>query len=82
MDLRFEVRPLAGADHPNTTELDLTGGGRAALHVVARSIGGGEVEITRVDGRPVLFNGAAYEALIEVPAAKRPRGGGIAGGRW
>lgn len=70
VDLRFEVRPLAGADHPNTTELDLTGTDGRALHLVARSIGGGEVEITRVEGRPVLFNGTAYEALIEVLAAK------------
>ena len=34
----------------------------------ARSIGGGEVEITQVDGRPVLFNGAAHESLVEVAA--------------
>jgi L-serine dehydratase len=67
MELRFEVRPLPGADHPNTTDLALTGADGSSLHLVARSIGGGEVEITRVDGRPVLFNGSAYEALLEVP---------------
>lgn len=67
MDLEFQVRPLAGADHPNTTDLDLTSVDGRRLRVVARSIGGGEVEITRIDGRSVLFNGSAYESLVEVP---------------
>lgn len=70
MDLQYQVRPLAQADHPNTAELALTAADGAQLSVVARSIGGGEVEITRVDGRPVLFNGTAYETLVEVAADK------------
>lgn len=70
MGLEYQVRPLAGADHPNTTDLDLAAADGRKLHLVARSIGGGEVEITRVDDRPVLFNGTSYEALIEVPAAQ------------
>ncbi len=69
MRLEYQVCPLAGADHPNTTDLDLTGSDGRRLHLVARSIGGGEVEITRVDDRPVLFNGTSYESLIEVSAA-------------
>ncbi len=68
MELRYEVRPLAGADHPNTVELDLTSVDGVDLKLLARSVGGGEVEITSVDGRPVLFNGSAYELLVEVPA--------------
>lgn len=69
MDLEFQVRPLPGADHPNTTDLDLTSADGEKLHLVARSIGGGEVEITSVDGRAVLFNGSAYESLLEISAA-------------
>ncbi len=72
LDLEFQVRPLAGADHPNTTDLELHAADGRRLQLVARSIGGGEVEITRVDGRPVLFNGTAYEALIEVLAGSAP----------
>jgi L-serine dehydratase len=68
--LAYQVRPLAGADHPNTTDLDMDAADGRRLHLVARSIGGGEVEITRVDGRPVLFNGTSYEALVEVPSAQ------------
>ena len=51
MDLDIEVRPLAKADHPNTVELDLTSADGTELQLVARSIGGGEVEIT-ARGRP------------------------------
>ena len=69
MRLEYQVRPLAGADHPNTTDLDLAAADGRRLHLVAWSIGGGEVEITHVDGRPVPFNGTSYESLIEVPRA-------------
>jgi L-serine dehydratase len=70
LDLQFQIRPLAHADHPNTVELDLTSPTGTNLKLVARSIGGGEVEITRVDGRPVLFNGSTYESLIETSPDK------------
>ena len=52
------------------TDLDLPSSDGTKLHLVARSIGGGEVEITRVGGRPVRFNGAAWEVLLETPAAQ------------
>lgn len=64
LDLAFEVRPLARPDHPNAMEIEADG-----LAVEARSIGGGDVEITRLDGFSVSFGGAAYELLIEASAA-------------
>jgi L-serine dehydratase len=70
LEIEFQVRKLADPDHPNTVEIDLTAGDGSKLCLVARSIGGGEVEITQVDGRPVLFNGSAHETLVEVPAAR------------
>ena len=70
MALHYQVRPLAGADHPNTVDLDLTSAEGENLKLMARSVGGGEVEITRVDGRAVLFNGSAYETLLEVRAER------------
>lgn len=70
LDLQFQTRSLAHADHPNTVELDLTSATGTNLNLVARSIGGGEVEIIRVDGRPVLFNGSAFESLVEIAADK------------
>ena len=71
LEIEFAIRKLADPDHPNTVEIDLTAADGAQLRLVARSIGGGEVEITRVDGRPVLFNGSAYETLVEVPVARK-----------
>ncbi len=70
LEITFEIRDLAQADHPNMVEIDLIAADGRELHVVARSVGGGEVEITSLDGRPVLFNGSAYEVLVEVPAGR------------
>ena len=70
LDLRFEVRPLHQPDHPNTVEIELATAAGTVLRLTARSIGGGEVEITRVEGRAVLFNGTAYEMLLEVPVGQ------------
>ena len=66
MELEYQVRPLERADHPNTTDLDLTSSKGERLHLTARSVGGGAVEITEIEGRRVLFNGSTYESLIEV----------------
>ena len=70
LEIEFEIRKLAEPGHPNTIEIDLTTTGGRQMRLVARSIGGGEAEIILVDGRPVLFNGSAYETLLEVPVEK------------
>jgi L-serine dehydratase len=70
LEIDFQVRKLADSDHPNTVEMTLTASDGSELNLVARSVGGGEIEITQVDGRPVLFSGAAYEILVEVPTAQ------------
>lgn len=69
LSIEFEVRKLRKPDHPNTVEIELTGDDGHQVRLVARSIGGGEVEVTEIDGRPVLFNGSAYEGLIEIASA-------------
>jgi L-serine dehydratase len=72
LEIRFELRKLDNHTHPNTVALDLTASDGSVWQLAARSIGGGEVEITGLDGRPVLFDGSAYETLVEVPAALAP----------
>lgn len=72
LEIEFQIRTLANPAHPNTVEIDLTAADSSKLRLVGRSIGGGEVEVTHLDGRPVLFNGSAYETLVEVPAAQAP----------
>ncbi|MDD2600440.1 MAG: L-serine ammonia-lyase, iron-sulfur-dependent, subunit alpha [Kiritimatiellae bacterium] len=66
MQLEFQIRSLAGDNHPNTTELNLIAEDGTNLKLLTRSIGGGEIEVTRIDGRPVLFKGNAYESLVEM----------------
>lgn len=71
--LGFDVRPLDEPDHPNTADVMLRAADGKTLELRARSIGGGAVEITRVDGWPVLVTGQTYEVLIEIPAAAESR---------
>jgi L-serine dehydratase len=67
LDIRFETRSLARPGHPNSIEIELTSTDGTTLHLEARSIGGGEVELTRVADLPVLFNGAAFELAVLLP---------------
>ncbi|MHB8973016.1 MAG: L-serine ammonia-lyase, iron-sulfur-dependent, subunit alpha [Pirellulaceae bacterium] len=68
IDIRYEVRSLTRPDHPNAVEIELTTRNGQTLTLEARSIGGGEVEITRVADLPVLLNGTAYElAMVVAP---------------
>lgn len=76
-EIAFEVRKLAESDHPNTVDMDLTAADGSTLRLVARSIGGGEVQITSLDGRPVRFDGSAYETLVEVSADKAAATGAL-----
>jgi L-serine dehydratase len=66
LDIRYAVRPLERPAHPNSVEIELTTRCGRTLALEARSIGGGEVEITRVAGWPVLLNGTAYELVMAV----------------
>jgi L-serine dehydratase len=66
LDLQFSVQPIPGSDHPNMVQVQATGQDGASLELLARSIGGGEIEITSLLGWPVLLNGAAHVLAVEV----------------
>ncbi|MFO7692716.1 MAG: L-serine ammonia-lyase, iron-sulfur-dependent, subunit alpha [Vicinamibacterales bacterium] len=70
LGIRFEVRPLANADHPNTVEIALRTAEGRTLSATARSIGGGAVEVIEAAGWPVLLTGYTWEALVETPAER------------
>lgn len=70
IDLLFEVRPIAGALHPNETEVHLEAENGKRLDLVGRSVGGGAVEITSVGGWPVLLKGDCWHVLVEVDAGE------------
>jgi L-serine dehydratase len=69
MRVRFEEVDLGEDAHPNTARLTL-GDERRTVSVTGRSVGGGLVEITEVDGYEVSF-GCEYDTVLVV-AEDRP----------
>lgn len=65
----FITTPLAGVDHPNTVEISLEGLNGKTLQATAKSVGGGLVEFTRIEGWPVQLSGKSYEMMIQFPAS-------------
>jgi L-serine dehydratase len=72
IDLKFAVLPLAEPDHPNTADILLRADDGSSLDVRARSIGGGAVEITRINGFPIRINGQSHEVIVELNGAAGP----------
>jgi len=64
--IEFDVTKLKQPDHPNTVDIELQGAAGGCLSMRARSVGGGAVEIVRLDRHAVHLTGEAYEAIIEV----------------
>jgi len=80
LEIRFGVRPLDNPEHPNTVEIELVAEDKPVLRLAAKSIGGGEVEITRVNGWTVAMNGSAYETLVETEPSLLRRVTALLGG--
>ena len=68
VSLAFEIAPLPAADHPNTVDIELAAADGAAATLRARSVGGGAIEVTRVNRWPVSVAGDSWVALLEVRA--------------
>ncbi len=63
MTVRFHTVELRGA-HPNTALLRLTGVTGRVLALEGASVGGGNIEIRRLDGMEVHFSGKAHTLII------------------
>jgi len=61
--LEFGVEVLAGADHPNTVEIEVRAADGTPLAVRAKSIGGGRVVLDRLDQWTVQVTGQSHELL-------------------
>ena len=70
VSLAFEIAPLAGADHPNTVDIELSAADGALATLRAASVGGGAIQVTRVNGWPVSLGGETYAVLVEVAVEK------------
>jgi L-serine dehydratase len=68
LQVEFGTTKLENADHPNTVDIELYGSYGDSLKLRGRSIGGGAVEITAIDGWDVRITGQAYDVLVEVDA--------------
>ena len=65
IDYSFSANTTETEIHPNTVDIEITGVSGNVLTVRGVSIGGGKVELTRINGVKVRFTGE-YHALIVV----------------
>lgn len=70
LDLTFEVTSLAEADHPNFVQLEVENSLGKKINLKGKSVGGGMVEITEIDGWPVHLRGDRYDYLFEFAPEK------------
>jgi L-serine dehydratase len=63
LKLKFEVAPLEKPEHPNTVAIEVASKTGRPLRTTARSIGGGMVLVTEIDGRPARLDGKRREVL-------------------
>lgn len=62
--LTFAVEPLSKADHPNTVVIQLASQCGQTMSLVAKSIGGGAVVLSEIEGWPVHLVGDAHDVLV------------------
>jgi L-serine dehydratase len=60
----FEVTPLENVDHPNTVHISMISSSGENLDAVAKSIGGGMINFTKLDEYAVELEGKAFEYVI------------------
>ncbi|MGD1993540.1 MAG: hypothetical protein PVI59_10125, partial [Anaerolineae bacterium] len=75
LGMGFQVADLPEVDHPNVVDIDIVGRGGVRLQARAKSIGGGAVVFTEVNGWSVELRGDAHEVLLvttpdRLPAAR------------
>ena len=66
VSIHFAVEPLPSPDHPNTVQMQLASRQGRTLELVGKSIGGGAVVISGLDGWPVQLTGNAHDLLVAV----------------
>lgn len=62
--LRFLAVPLDKADHPNTVRIEIASKSGRRLKATAKSVGGGMIALTELDGWPVLLDGKSHEVMV------------------
>jgi L-serine dehydratase len=62
--IRFQEAPLKTADHPNTVKIEMISMRGKRLSAVAKSIGGGRIVFSELEGWPVHLDGKSHEVLV------------------
>jgi L-serine dehydratase len=63
-DIQFKIAPLNNPDHPNTVHIKAISSQEHQLTAVAKSVGGGVILLTQLDGWEVELTGKAYETVV------------------
>jgi len=71
IQVEFKVHPLRDADHPNTVRIEISSRDGKRLTIMAKSIGGGAVVVTRFNGWDVRLTGKCSEILVEAFRARK-----------
>jgi L-serine dehydratase len=72
LHITFAVEPLLRADHPNSVDIRLASRGGQALHLGAKSTGGGAVVFDQLEGWPIHLTGDAYDVLVALQGNAQP----------
>ena len=68
LEANFKIADLKQANHPNFVLIKITGVSNSKLIIEARSIGGGMINITRLNRYNLLLTGKAWEYVIVCPS--------------
>ena len=69
LSIVFAVESLPNPDHPNTVQIRLASRQGHRLDLVAKSIGGGAIVFSELNGWPIRLTGDAHDLLVVLDAA-------------
>ena len=70
IDIQFKVKEFEQEVHPNTIYIAGVSTDGSEIDVLAKSIGGGAVQLDELDNWPVHVTGDSYEIIIEFDTGK------------
>lgn len=71
LNIEFRLANLPEADHPNYVKLQLKSSTGKEINLVAKSVGGGMVEISKLENWPVKLNGDKFDYFFALPEEEK-----------
>jgi L-serine dehydratase len=66
IDIKFKVKEFNQPVHPNTIEITGISKKGLKINVLAKSVGGGAVQLDELNGWPVYITGDSFDVIIEI----------------